>query len=340
MSSKFVVCVCLFVDGGDCFHGARIYKITAWMAPIPSQISIFGVFSSHRYPIHPILVYDATYIHSKFESNIQVFHSLQKLRHNSRRKSELEKTANENGHQGDMNQKRRKKKAPEPPRFVRIPLGSPKKSKESSPGKNMSLEGATTVLKVGTENEYEGTPRRPLQHSRPPQPAPRMSKLPQTLPSEEEDESEEEDDEDEEDDDEEEEEDGDEEEDLEEVKNRVQNQYYNKQTLTLVEGKQDICQERVDKVEDENEEFSEESTLHERCNDDTKEPKSESEWDSEEEAMEAEIENIEMNEEDNEEENEEREVEEEIRLRKPTPGSKIADLTNIIEAQLHSRAAR
>ena len=34
------------------------------------------------------------------------------------------------------------------------------------------------------------------------------------------------------------------------------------------------------------------------------------------------------------------EVEEEIRLRKPTPGSKIADLTNIIEAQLHSRAAR
>merc|ERR1712080_207812 len=95
----------------------------------------------------------------------QVFHSLQKLRHNSRRKSELEKTANENGHLGDVNQKRRKKKAPEPPRFVRIPLGSPKKSKELSPGKNMSLEGASMVSKVGTENEYEGTPRRALQHS-------------------------------------------------------------------------------------------------------------------------------------------------------------------------------
>ena len=191
------------------------------------------------------------------------------------------------------------------------------------------------VSKVGTENEYEGTPRRPQQLLRPPQPAPRMSKLPQTLPSEEEDESEEDDDEYEEEDEEEEEE-GDEEEDIEEVKNRVQNQYYNKQTLTLVEGRHDNCQERNEKgqVEDENEEFSEESTLHERYNDNTtKEPKSESEWDSEEEAMEAEIENIEMNE-DN------KEVEEEIRLRKPTPGSKIADLTNIIEAQLHRRAAR
>ena len=197
------------------------------------------------------------------------------------------------------------------------------------------------VSKVGAEeNEYEGTPRRPLQLIRPPQPAPRKSKLPQTTPSEEEeDESEEEDDEEEtgeeDDEDEEEEEEGDQEEDLEEVKNRVQNQFYNKQTLTLVEGRQDNWQERTEKVEDDNEEFSEESTLHERYNDDAKEPKSESEWDSEEEAMEAEIENIEMN-----EENEVREVEEEIRLRKPTPGSKIADLTNIIEAQLHSRAAR
>ena len=202
----------------------------------------------------------------------------------------------------------------------------------------MSLEGASVVSKVVSENEYEGTPRRPQQHMRPPQPAPRKSKLPQTLPSEEENESEEEDEEEEtgeDEDEDEEEEEGDEEEDLEEVKNRVQNQFYNKQTLTLVEGKRDNFQDRTEKVADDNEEFSEESTLHERYNDDTKEPKSESEWDSEEEAMEADIENIEMN-----EDNEVREVEEEIRLRKPTPGSKIADLTNIIEAQLHSRAAR
>ena len=235
-----------------------------------------------------------------------------------------------------MNQKRRKKKAPEPPRFVRIPLGSPKKSKECSLGANTNFEGPSVASKVGAENEYEGTPRRPVHILRPPQPAPRRSKLPQPLPSEEEDESEEEDDEDE---DEDEDEEGDEEEDLEEVKNRVQNQYYNKQTLTLVEGRQENGQERIEmgQVEDQNEEFSEESTLHERYNNGTKEPKSESEWDSEEEAMEAEIENIEMNEDNNDEI---KEVEEEIRLRKPTPGSKIADLTNIIEAQLHSRAAR
>ena len=225
-----------------------------------------------------------------------------------------------------MQRRSRKKKAPEPPRFVRKPLGSPKKNNDCRAEQNINTEGASIVARACTENEYEETPRKEL--LRPPQPAPRKSKLPQTLSSSEEDESEEEQEEDE---DEEEEE----EEDLEEVKNRVQNQYYNKQTLTLVEGRQDSGRERIEKVEDENEEFSEESTLHERYNNDAKEHKSESEWDSEEEEMEAEIENIEMGEDDKIEE-----VDEEIKLRKPTPGSKIADLTNIIEAQLHNRVAR
>ena len=146
-----------------------------------------------------------------------------------------------------MQRRSRKKKAPEPPRFVRKPLGSPKKNNDCRAEQNINTEGASIVARACTENEYEETPRKEL--LRPPQPAPRKSKLPQTLSSSEEDESEEEQEEDE---DEEEEE----EEDLEEVKNRVQNQYYNKQTLTLVEGRQDSGRERIEKVEDENEEFS------------------------------------------------------------------------------------
>ena len=131
-----------------------------------------------------------------------------------------------------------------------------------------------------------------------------------------------------------------EEEDLEKVKSRVQNQYYNKQTLTMVEGKERVENERAaigNENERENENTSEADTVDEEYNDNTKEPNSESRWDSEED----EIENIDIDQDNlHDEVARHNEVEEEIRLRKPTPGSKIADLTNIIEAQLHSRAAR
>ena len=129
-------------------------------------------------------------------------------------------------------------------------------------------------------------------------------------------------------------------EDLEKVKSRVQNQYYNKQTLTMVEGKERVETGRAaigNEFERENENTSEVDTVDEEYNDNTKDPNSESRWDSEED----EIENIDIDQDNlHEEVARHNEVEEEIRLRKPTPGSKIADLTNIIEAQLHSRAAR
>ena len=272
----------------------------------------------------------------------QVFHSLQNLRHKNRRKSKLEEGLKENNTNLSL-KRHQKKKAPEPPRFVRKPLGSPKKSEEEK----KRLEAISIPSKNSAENEYEGTPRKPVEVVRPPQPAPRKSKLVQSPPpvEEEQEESEDEDeDEDEEDEDEYEYEVDEEEEDLEKVKSRVQNQYYNKQTLTMVEGKERVENGRAvigNEFERENEKTSEADTVDEEYNDNTKDPNSESRWDSEEDDMEDEIENIDIDQDnvDNEVARH-NEVEEEIRLRKPTPGSKIADLTNIIEAQLHSRAAR
>ena len=272
----------------------------------------------------------------------QVFHSLQNLRHKNRRKSKLEEGLKENNTNLSL-KRHQKKKAPEPPRFVRKPLGSPKKSEEEK----KRLEAISIPSKNSAENEYEGTPRKPVEVVRPPQPAPRKSKLVQSPPpvEEEQEESEDEDeDEDEEDEDEYEYEVDEEEEDLEKVKSRVQNQYYNKQTLTMVEGKERVENGRAvigNEFERENEKTSEADTVDEEYNDNTKDPNSESRWDSEEDDMEDEIENIDIDQDNLHDEVAcHNEVEEEIRLRKPTPGSKIADLTNIIEAQLHSRAAR
>ena len=272
----------------------------------------------------------------------QVFHSLQNLRHKNRRKSKLEEGLKENNTNLSL-KRHQKKKAPEPPRFVRKPLGSPKKSEEEK----KRLEAISIPSKNSAENEYEGTPRKPVEVVRPPQPAPRKSKLVQSPPpvEEEQEESEDEDeDEDEEDEDEYEYEVDEEEEDLEKVKSRVQNQYYNKQTLTMVEGKERVENGRAvigNEFERENEKTSEADTVDEEYNDNTKDPNSESRWDSEEDDMEDEIENIDIDQDNlHDEVARHNEVEEEIRLRKPTPGSKIADLTNIIEAQLHSRAAR
>ena len=271
----------------------------------------------------------------------QVFHSLQNLRHKNRRKSKFEESLKENNTNLSL-KRHQKKKAPEPPRFFRKPLGSPKKSEEEK----KRLEAISIPSKNSAENEYEGTPRKPVEVVRPPQPAPRKSKLVQSPPPVEE-EQEESEDEDEDEDDEEDEDEfevDEEEEDLEKVKSRVQNQYYNKQTLTMVEGKERVENGRAaigNEFERENENTSEADPVDEEYNDNTKDPNSESRWDSEEDDMEDEIENIDIDQDNLHDEVAcHNEVEEEIRLRKPTPGSKIADLTNIIEAQLHSRAAR
>jgi hypothetical protein len=134
-------------------------------------------------------------------------------------------------------------------------------------------------------------------------------------------------------------------EDWGEVQGRLRGQSFDRRTLTLVQGEPSDNEEEVESEEEEdeyeeeeedlaegNEDVSEVSTLQGDKDKASKQKEEDSEWDTEEEQDAEEkddIENIDME-----------DLEEEIKLKRPTPGSKIADLTNIIEAQLHSRAGR
>ena len=223
---------------------------------------------------------------------------------------------------------RRKKKAPQPPRFV----GRLDKDREGS-------AGARGGGNKG--NEYEGTPR-----LGPPLPAPRLSVIrtrqqPEKEEEEVEEEAEDEEDEEYEEDSEDDSEEEDDQEDIEDVKARLQGQHYNGQTLTMVQGslfskdedEEEDEEDKHDECEKEDVEEEDESTLKgiSNKNQSQNELDEASEWDTEEgeenaeEVGDDEIENIDM---------------EEIKLRRPKAGSKIADLTNIIEAQLHNRASR
>ena len=256
----------------------------------------------------------------------QIFRSLQNLRQSSRAPEAVEK------------RRRKKQKAPEPPRFPERRQSAPPAGGSQGEEEERSRSGEIH-LRLPTDspadqregNEYVEAPRRA------PQPAPRRSVQQTAVKTEEE--SEKESESESEDESEEESEEVSHEEDMEEVKARVASQRYDGQTLTLVQGREGAHGEEESEDEEEQEtekEISEASTLQGNYHKQTKDIQAESNWDSESEHNHSDyakddnqIEDIEI----------EDDVEN-INLRRPKQGSKIADLTNIIEAQLHGRRSQ
>ena len=115
-----------------------------------------------------------------------------------------------------------------------------------------------------------------------------------------------------------------------EVENLSENKSItNNELETEVEDQEEENEENEEEEEEEEEERDEVDRTFDANDTDVEDEDRTFSWDSEENI--AEIENVGP---------QEVKVAEEIKLAKPRPGSKIADLTNIIESQLHRRAAR